>query len=277
MRSGFLHLFLVLLLFGAPSCGSEGGESSEESKPGKKKKKGKKKGKKSSAKKKKRIPPDVLKALGSEDLEKRSEAMKKAVKFGADGVEPLSALLDEGDVQTRTAALECLGRIGDRSAKESVERSLKKAATWDDLLYGLKALGFVGDDSSIPVLKKYLAFVAKPRFPAEAKWMIEKGRETEEGMIRSQAAESLVRLGDTSGVPVLIENLLSNGWVRKDALIRLRRMTGCMVDHGYNLGDGKPVRAQAVDRWKAWWAENKDTFEPEWTDSVKVFDLNKRK
>jgi hypothetical protein len=107
--------------------------------------------------------------------------------------------------------------------------------------------------------------------------MIEKGRETEEGMIRSQAAESLARLGDTTGVPVLIENLLSNGWVRKDALIRLRRMTGCKVDHGYNLGDGKPVREEAVNRWKAWWEKNKATYKPEWTDSLDVFDLNKRK
>ncbi|MHC4779109.1 MAG: hypothetical protein ACYTFG_11085, partial [Planctomycetota bacterium] len=92
----------------------------------------------------------------------------------------------------------------------------------------------------------------------------------------SQAAGSLARLKDYSGVPVLIENLLSNGWVRKDALIRLRRMTGCKVDHGYNLGDGKPLRAKAVDRWKAWWEKERDTFVPEWTDSVKVFDLNKR-
>ena len=128
----------------------------------------------------------------------------------------------------------------------------------------------------MPLLEKYLDYKAPPRFGPEADFMVEKGRETEEGLVRNQAAESLARLGNTSGVPVLIENLGGNGWVRKDALLRLRNMTGGKTDRGYNLGKGRPERASAVKTWEAWWETNRETFKPEWVDTTEIFSLIER-
>jgi hypothetical protein len=157
-----------------------------------------------------------------------------------------------------------------------VEALLEKSGSAEDRMGALHALGSVGGASSVPLLKKFLAYEAPVRFPPEAEFMVAKGQETEQGLIRDQAAESLARIGDFSGVPVLFENLLGNGWVRKDAIIRLRRMTGCKLDFGYNIGASHEDRAKAVEAWKSWWAEKGGGFKPEWTESVAVFDLTKK-
>jgi hypothetical protein len=126
-------------------------------------------------------------------------------------------------------------------------------------------------------LKKYLAYEAPDRLDEKVVgWIAGKSKETEQGLIRNQAAESLARLGDFSGIPQLVDNLESNGWVRRDALIRLRRITGCKVDFGYNLGTSRTERKGAVEAWKKWWEENRTGFAAAWTDSHKVFDVNKR-
>ncbi|MHC5078996.1 MAG: HEAT repeat domain-containing protein [Planctomycetota bacterium] len=281
MHSKALHFLLFCALAVIPACGG-GSQEAEPEKTSKSEKK--KKSKKASRKtekapgepEKKEVPPEVLEALGSEDPEARSDAIGKVREFGADAVPALLGLLEKGNPEARSAALLCIGLAGDPSAKKGVETFLEKAKTLEEKLYGLMALGEVGDASSVAVVKGFIGYTAPVRFEKKAGFMVKKGRETEEGLVRNQAAESLARLGDYTGIPALIENLDGNGWVRKDALIRLRRMTDCKVDHGYNYNAGRPARAKAIAAWRVWWRKNQDGFKPAWTDAFEVFDLNKR-
>jgi len=282
MHSRLLPLLLAFTIVGLPACGSGSGNG-EVKKEGKKKRKPKKKGE---GKKedgpgeaepaRKKVTPDLLVALGSEDRDARSKAVREIRSIGKGAVKPLLGLLEKGNIEARTGALLCLGLIGDESAREPIERFLDGAKSGEDLVYAIEALGFTGSEVSVPLLEKYLGYEAPVRFDSDGGYMVEKGRETEEGLIRNQASESLARLGDSSGVPVLIENLLGNGWVRKDAIFRLRRMTGDKGDKGYDLGDGRPAREKAVKAWKAWWEKNGATFKPEWTDASGAMSLMER-
>ena len=53
-------------------------------------------------------------------------------------------------------------------------------------------------------------------------------------------------------------------------------MTGCKVDFGYSMGDGRPEREAAIERWRNWWKEKSASFKPEWTDSPTIYDVDKR-
>lgn len=271
-------LFLGMTLI--PACGSGSGDSGKTEKTDKKKKdKDKQKDKNKEPKTPAPNPAEMAKALEGLDSEEggpRDDAIKALVGFGSHAVKPLVGKLSSDDTVVRTAALAALARIGDKAAKSAVEDHLRNARQHEDILYGLWALGRVGDTSSMSLIEPYLTFKAPKRIPDEADWMVEKGRETDEGMVQNQAAESLARLGDPKGVPVIIENLLSNGWVRKDSLIRLRRMTDCKVDHGYSMGDSRDERKAAVEAWKAWWEKEKATFKPSWTNSCQAYDVDKR-
>ncbi|MCU0722203.1 MAG: HEAT repeat domain-containing protein [Planctomycetes bacterium] len=285
MNKTWIAVPLALALAALPSCGS-GSKDPEKTaddagkKAGKKGsgEAGKKGGKKAEpAEPKAREPaPEVLAKLGSPDPDERSKAVREASACGKGATKALLGVLERGEPDARTAALLAIGRVGDPEARAPVEAFLGKAESAGERMGALEALGRVGGASSVPVLKRFLAFAAPVRYPPEADFMVEKARETEEGLVRDQAAESLARLGDFSGVPVLIENLLGNGWVRKDAIIRLRRMTACKLDFGYDIGASQGDRQAAVEKWKAWWAEKGASFKPEWTDSVAVFDLTKR-
>ena len=285
MNPRWIAPLLAFALLSIPACGSgskEGDKAAGDSgKKAEKKASGeaaKGKGKKPALAPpaKKEVPPEVFERLGSKDPDERSDAVRRAAEGGKGAVPTLLGIVDKGSPEARTASLLALGRIGDSAARKPVEALLEKAESAEDRMGALQALGKFGGASSVPLLKKFLAYEAPVRFPPEADFMVAKGRETEQGLIRDQAAESLARIGDFSGVPVLFENLLGNGWVRKDAIIRLRRMTGCKLDFGYNIGASHEDRAKAVEAWKAWWAGKKGDWKPEWTESVAVFDLTKK-
>jgi HEAT repeat protein len=219
----------------------------------------------------------LLEKLGSADPDERDAAVADVLKIGKDAAPALVEELGKGTVRSRCSALLCLEKLEDFKTAKSVEFFLKSAATMDELLYAIKALGVLGNASTKQAVKPMLEYKAPSRLDEkEVGWIAEKSRETEEGFVRNQAAETLARLGDFTGVPVLIDGLDSNGWVRRDAHIRLMRMTGCKVDFGYNLGSSRKERAAAIAKWKKWWGDSKSRFKPEWTNSHKVFDVNKR-
>ena len=225
----------------------------------------------------KSLSPALLKDLGAADPATRAKAIDAIVKIGKAAGPALRAELSRGTEASRCAALLCIGRVKDYGSLAAVRAFLKKAKTMMERTYALKALGVVGNASSRMDIKLYLTYKAPKRLDeSKVGWIAEKARETEQGLVRNQAAESLARQSDFTGVSVLIENLGSNGWVRRDAHIRLRRMTGCKVDFGYNLGESREERQKAIDKWKAWWKKNRLTFRPRWTKSHKVFDVNKR-
>jgi HEAT repeat protein len=223
------------------------------------------------------VPAALWAALESADPDERDRAVAEIVAKGRAAVPELTAVLRRGSSPRAASVLLCLERIGDFRALDAIYPFLALSKRLDERLYALRALGRLGNPTTKKLLKKYLAYEAPDRLDEKVVgWIAGKSKETEQGLIRNQAAESLARLGDCSGVPQLVDNLESNGWVRRDALIRLRRITGCKVDFGYNLGASRRERKVAVDAWKDWWEENRAGFSAAWTDSHKVFDVNKR-
>ena len=224
----------------------------------------------------KALSPETMKRLGSSDPAQRDQAVQAFVAAGKVAVPSLTAILRRGDETVQTSAVLCLERIGSPSALGAVVEFLKGAQSLLARLYAVKALGKLGNASTRAVLRPYLEYEGPKRLDPSVGWIADKARETETGLIRNQAAESLARLGEFKGVPLLIDNLASNGWVRRDALIRLRRMTGCKVDFGYNLGSARSDRDKVIEAWKTWWSANARGFKPDWTTSHNVFDVNKR-
>jgi HEAT repeat protein len=103
-----------------------------------------------------------------------------------------------------------------------------------------RALGEIGDRSVIHILKKTLT---DPN-----KW------------VRNNAALSLYKLRDNSGIPVLIENLSSpvedkKYSVRQEANNFLKQLSG--KDFGFDPRGKDADREEAIARWKEWWRAGK--------------------
>ncbi len=73
---------------------------------------------------------------------------------------------------------------------------------------------------------------------------------------RYEAAAALLHHGDYSATPILIKFLeSSNRHMRFKAVEALRETTG--REFGYSFSEAASLRAEAVARWKAWWASEK--------------------
>jgi hypothetical protein len=79
-------------------------------------------------------------------------------------------------------------------------------------------------------------------------------------VLQDAAAEALARLGVTEGMPALIGNLGGGGWARRDAAIRLYRLTG--ERFGFALDAPAPEREASIARGLAWWEAHKDGWKP---------------
>lgn len=79
-------------------------------------------------------------------------------------------------------------------------------------------------------------------------------------VLQSAAAEALARLGVTEGMPALIGNLGGGGWARRDAAIRLHRLTG--ERFGFALDAPSPEREACIVRALAWWQDHQAGWKP---------------
>ena len=71
---------------------------------------------------------------------------------------------------------------------------------------------------------------------------------------RFEMARALLMLGDTEGVPILIDGLESpNIYARMKCLAALRRGTNMQIPFKANASDEE--RAEGVEAWRKWWSE----------------------
>jgi len=133
-----------------------------------------------------------------------------------------------------------LGRLREKAAVPLLTELLKDpgACPPDLASFAIVALERIGDPVAVAVIKPYLeigdsAPMDNENQAFELKWGV-----------RTNAARALARLGDTSGIPVLIELLGANQSLARDYAQRLlEEITGQQF--------GKDRR-----RWQAWWDEH---------------------
>jgi HEAT repeat protein len=213
----------------------------------------------------------LIAKLSLESWEERDGAVREIIKLGAGAVPALSGRLGNAEALEAVELLTCLDLIG-AGGREQVTALLAKTRDFDVTVFALRALGSLGDASTVAVLKPYLSWEVTGK-KTDASFFEVKMDVCREGKVRNQAAESMVRLGETAAMLPLIRALRGNGWVRRDAIVSLRRLTGCRVDFGFTLDGGLLEREKAVKKWEAWWEGNAASFHPAFTRSMDVFDI----
>ncbi|GEM_PF-1913232 len=238
---------------------------------------------------------DTIEDLSCPTWKIRRDAIRRVVGAGKWIVPFLLVGLKNPDPLNRQEIAYCLGRIGDPVAVPSLLQVLEEEPRYDVLVYTVDALGILGvraeagkkekngkkeehpggadtltsatvkamDRASITrPIKELLAYELEKEIygrevgPVERKVIVSR-----EATVRHAASEALALLGDNEGVPLLIEGLGGNGWTRRDAAVRLRRLTGGEVDFGFHLDmDGEQIET-VQQAWRAWWKENGEDFE----------------
>jgi hypothetical protein len=206
---------------------------------------------------------DTIEDLSFHDWAVRREAIRRIVGAGPWIVPFLQVALKNPDPDNRQEVAYCLGRIGDPAAVPSLVEILKGDPPYGVIVYVAEALGRIGDPAAAEAVRPYLEYTLERQVygrevgPVELKIIVSR-----EATVRHAAAEALALLGDTRGVPAIIAGLTGNGWVRRDAAVRLRRLTGGTVDFGFHL-DVKDTEKKRIQKaWLDWWADHRDGFEP---------------
>ncbi|MHC4599203.1 MAG: HEAT repeat domain-containing protein [Planctomycetota bacterium] len=206
---------------------------------------------------------DAIQDLSDPEWPTRVAAIRKVV--GADRwiVPFLLVALKNPEPLNRQEVAYCLGRIGDPVAVDSLIEVLEEEPEFDVIVHAADALGRIGDPAAVDALKPLLKyFLEKEEYGREVGPFEVKTLESKEGTVRHAAAEALCRLGDNSGVDVLIEGLTKNGWLRRDAAVRLRQLTGGKVDFGFFLDMKKDELDKVQAKWAEWWKANEAGFKP---------------
>jgi len=218
---------------------------------------------------------DTIQDLSDNDWQVRRDAMRDVVGAGPWIVPFLMVGLKNPNRTGRAEICYCLGRIGDRTAVPSLLELVDQDQPYDVLVFALDALGSIGDPSAAPAVRNLLEKYELPRdlYVRQVGETELKMIESREATVKDAAAEALCRLGDNSGLEVLIENLKGNGWVRRDAAVRLNRLTGCKVDFGFYLDMPAPELEQVHAKWVAWYEAGKESFRPEKGDPREALDI----
>lgn len=118
----------------------------------------------------------------------------------------------------------------------------------------------VGDPNS-PLSERLLAAETLSRIAPLRKCPgLEAGLKSRVPELRLACAEALVRAGNAEiGIEQLFNHVLLKQ-TRRQALLRLRRLTNQTFPVEINAGPVKSNKQLAL--WKKWWAENKENFSP---------------
>ncbi|MBZ0282688.1 MAG: HEAT repeat domain-containing protein [Anaerolineae bacterium] len=136
--------------------------------------------------------PQLIEQLTGPDLQKQSDAWKALVAIGAEAVEPLIALLDSPDEQTRMRATSALGQIADARTLEPLLKRLEDSSSRVRQMLPGALVNFKGDSRVVEGLKR-LALDRQYDTPA---------------VTRALAAKQLKTVaGDEVAIPVLVELL----------------------------------------------------------------------
>jgi hypothetical protein len=204
-------------------------------------------------------------ATGREDLEDTRviserieiiEDLKQWWQRNKDKTKPewfADLLLNGRTEKTRLEALNTLQhKMADESVVPYILTYLDSKNNSDGFYYGvLNLLARFGDETSIPHIKRKLYH---------------------EGVyIRREAALALHKLGDQSGVPIMIESLKSEFKNNRSvANAVLKEIAGQDFTEGKSLREllGDEEKA-AIERWTKWWEQNKTNIK---ADEVTGFD-----
>lgn len=136
--------------------------------------------------------PQLIEQLGSPDLQKQSEAWKALVAIGPEAVEPLLALIDTPNEQTRMRVTSALGQIGDPRALDALLKRLDDPSSRVRQMLPGALVNYKGDARVVDALKR-LALDRQYDTPA---------------VTRALAAKQLKTVaGDEAAIPVLVELL----------------------------------------------------------------------
>ncbi len=217
---------------------------------------------------------DTIQDLSCPDWAIRRDAIRRVVGAGRWMVPFLLVALKNPDPQNRMEAAYCLGRIGDPVSVPSLVEVLEQDPAYDVIVYVTDALGRIGDPQAAGAIEPLLdyslerAIYGREVGPIETKMIVSR-----EATVRHAAAEALALLGDNQGIPLLIEGLTGNGWIRRDAAVRLRRLTGCKVDFGFHTYMTQEQNRKAREAWSAWWEANREGFAAERAFSRDALDV----
>lgn len=218
---------------------------------------------------------DAIQDLSDPEWEIRRPAVRKVVEAGPWIVPFLMVALKNPERNNRAEVAYCLGRIGDKIAVPSLVEIINEEQPYDVLTFALDAVGTLGDPAAADTVRTLLQNYELQRdlYVRQVGEIELKMIESREATVKDAAAEALSRLGDNSGLKVLIDNLKGNGWIRRDASVRLRRLTSCKVDFGFYL-DMPASELEAVHQaWLKWFEENKESFRPEKADPREAYDI----
>ncbi|MHC5020892.1 MAG: hypothetical protein ACYTGX_12425 [Planctomycetota bacterium] len=196
--------------------------------------------------------------------QRKKEATDQAVALGEHAVPALAKLLAReparpGERIAQVLAAAALAEIDHPSAVTELRRYL-------DVNFGgdvevevlcIEGIGAHGTKDDLERLRGYLGDA-----PANKEVMSGPAKRAAEALAMKQnaAAESMARLGDYDGIPMLFGNLGGGGWARRDAAIRFQRLTGKRFQ--FALDAPRPLRHATIQQAKAWWEANKAGFTP---------------
>jgi HEAT repeat protein len=73
-------------------------------------------------------------------------------------------------------------------------------------------------------------------------------------VLKLESARARVRLGDWTAMPVLIDGLASEEFIKRALCVQVLKQA-TREDKGYDPNGTPEERAEAVQRWRAWWTE----------------------
>jgi HEAT repeat protein len=186
--------------------------------------------------------PGVLAALDSPSLYSRIHAREVVARLQiAEAVPKLVETLHGSDANEMISAARALASMHAKEAASSLRACLDHEDP-DVVQWSARALARIGDRESIPAMKRALEDAYFPE-------------------TKIDLSIALGDLGDSTGIPVLVEHLRY-----RDAVLRTYASEGLMRLTGHYFGylpRGNPKdRESGADRFEAWWASARDTFRP---------------
>ncbi len=176
----------------------------------------------------------LVSVLGSREggFEAAEETRKSLIGRGEASVRALANVLRYGSKDAKQEAASILGAIGSNLAVHALAQGLEDES-YEVQASCMDTLGLIGDMSAVPDLLRWQFETAQRKRPA-----------------RIAAARALCRLGNSSGLPVLVNALYWDVFSISAADEALRECTG--LDFKLNPYALRPEREQSADAWAAW-------------------------
>jgi HEAT repeat protein len=212
--------------------------------------------------------PALVGAMGSWDNKTWNQAMAVLEAIGDPAGPAVAKALEHDELYVRLHACEVLGRMGWKADRPSLLASLKKSLGRPialDRSHALQAIGQLHLEELEPDVEALLADSDPDVVRAAARALAHMGAKGAAPHVREalahaywdetkrDLAEVLARLGDASGIPVLLGGLdHHDDLIRESFFEALFHVTG--LHFGYEALAPRDERLAAIARWEAFWA-----------------------